>query len=54
MMAMVWREQVLLDDIDAKILGNDACILELMLSKRSGMHVKSSLLLLSLSRGSGG
>ena len=35
MKAVMWREQVLLDDVDAKTLGNDACVLELTLSKRS-------------------
>ncbi|CAE7710354.1 JNK [Symbiodinium sp. CCMP2592] len=39
MKAVLWREQVLLDDVDAKTLGNDACVLELTLSKRSACEV---------------
>ncbi|CAE7242242.1 JNK [Symbiodinium sp. CCMP2592] len=39
MKAVLWREQVLLDDIDAKTLGNDACVLELTLSQRSACEV---------------
>ena len=39
MKAVVWREQVLLDDVDAKTLGNDACVLELTLSKRMACEV---------------
>ncbi|CAE7624163.1 Clec16a [Symbiodinium sp. CCMP2592] len=39
MKAVLWREQVLLDDVDAKTLGNDACVLELKLSQRSACEV---------------
>ena len=39
MKAEMWREQVLLDDVDATTLGNDACVLELTLSKRSACEV---------------
>ena len=39
MKAVMWREQVLLDDVDAKTLGNDACVLELTLSKRRACEV---------------
>ncbi|CAE7343555.1 JNK [Symbiodinium sp. CCMP2592] len=39
MKAVLWREQVLLDDVDAKTLGNDACVLELTLSQRSACEV---------------
>ncbi|CAE7248571.1 JNK [Symbiodinium sp. CCMP2592] len=39
MKAVLWREQALLDDVDAKTLGNDACVLELTLSKRSACEV---------------
>ena len=39
MKAALWREQVLLGDVDAKVLGNDACVLELTLSKRSACEV---------------
>ena len=35
MKAVMWREQVLHDDVDAKTLESDACVLELTLSKRS-------------------
>ena len=28
MKAVLWREQVLLDDVDAKTLGNDACVVK--------------------------
>ena len=37
--AVVWREQVLLDDVDAETLGNDACVLELTHSKQSACEV---------------
>ena len=49
--AVLWRAQVLLDDVDAKTLGNDACVLDLTLSKRA--HAKFSRLPQSLSRGYG-
>ncbi|CAE7510989.1 JNK, partial [Symbiodinium sp. CCMP2592] len=39
MKAVLWRDQVLLDDVDAKTLGNDACVLELTLSQRSACEV---------------
>ena len=39
MKAEMWREQVLLDDVDATTLGNDACVLELTLSKWSACEV---------------
>ncbi|CAE7806513.1 JNK [Symbiodinium sp. CCMP2592] len=39
MKAVLWREQVLLDDVDAKTLGDDACVLELTLSQRSACEV---------------
>ena len=39
MKAVMWREQALLDDVDAKTLGSDACVLELTLSKRSACEV---------------
>ena len=53
MKAVMWREQVLLDDVDAKTLGNDACVL-LSLRSPSGVRAKFSLLLLKPSRGYGG
>ena len=52
MKAILWRKQAILDDVDAKTLGNDACVSELRLSKRSACEVL--LLLLNLSKGSGG
>ena len=33
------RRRFLLDDVDAKTLGNDACVLELSVSKRSACEV---------------
>ena len=39
MKAVMRYEQVKLDNLDAKILGNDACVLELKLSKTSAAEV---------------
>ena len=39
MKAVMWHEQVVLDNSDQALMGGDACVLELTLSKRSASEV---------------
>ena len=42
MKAVLWHEQVVLDNSDQALIGGDACVLELTLSKRSASEVMAA------------